>query len=303
MARILGRERIVYRLDKTSPPALEIDSGDIVRVQTYDARTGTIRSEADLLDRPHPNGSNPATGPMFVRGAQPGDSLAVNIINIDLAEQGFVAVKARTGLLAHRANQFTTRIVPIRNGMVLFNEWVQFPIRPMVGVIGTAPAREGVATSLPGAHGGNMDNRYITTGSTVHLPVAVPGALLAIGDVHASMGDGEIAMLGLEVCAEVTIQVRIIKSVSVNRPWIETPNTWVTTGDSLNPTEALRIAAEEMLTLLQQRLRLSFADAYMLMSARADVQICQLCSPGDFPATARTVFPRLDIQPCGEVCD
>ncbi len=297
MISLLTRDRIKYRLDKTLPPALAIDSGDIIRVETYDARTGTIRSEVDLLDHPHPHGSNPATGPILVRDAQPGDSLAVDIMNIDLDEQGFVAVKARTGLLAHRADQFMTRIVPIRNGMVIFNEWVQFPIRPMVGVIGTAPAGEGVATSLPGPHGGNMDNRYITTSSTVHLPVAVPGALLAIGDVHASMGDGEITMLGVEVCAEVTIQVRLIKSVIVNRPWIETPAEWVTTGDSLDPTEALRIAAEEMITLLQQRLRLSFADAYMLMSTRADVQICQICSPGELPATARAVFPRLDIMP------
>jgi amidase len=163
----------------------------------------------------------------------------------------------------------------------------------MIGVIGTAPAGEGIATAFPGPHGGNMDNRYVTTGAKVHLPVAVPGALLALGDVHASMGDGEITMVGLEIAAEVTVRVELNRGASASRPWIETAAAWVTTGDALDPVEALRIAADGMASLLQQRLDLSFDDAYMLMSARCDVQVCQLCSPGTFPVTARAVFPRI----------
>jgi amidase len=291
--RTLSRDHIVYSLDKTHPPALELEPGETIRVETYDARTGTIRTSADLLDRPSPGGGNPATGPIWVKGAVPGDSLAVTILGIVLAGEGFVAVKARTGLLAHRADRFATRVAPIRDGRVIFSDRVRFPIRPMIGVIGTAPAGDGAATLLPGPHGGNMDNRYVAPRATVHLPVAVPGALLCLGDVHAAMGDGEITMLALEISAEVTVKVDLIKGVLVARPWIETPDAWVTTGDAVDAAEALRIAAEEMTEFLQRRLSLTFEEAYMLMSARGDVQICQICGPGTFPVTARAVFPRI----------
>ena len=291
--KILTRDQIVYSLDKAHPPVLEIAPGETVRFQTYDACSGTVRTSADLLDRPHPKGANPATGPVGVTGAWPGDSLTVEILDIALAGEGFLAVKTGVGLLSHRADRSVTRMVPIRDGQVCFSDRIRFPVRPMVGVIGTAPEGDGVETVLPGPHGGNMDNLYVTTGATVHLPVAVPGALLGIGDVHASMGDGEITMVGLEICAEVTVKVGLLKGAPVSRPWIETPDLWITTGDASDPAESLRIAAEGMTDLLREKLDLGFEEAYMLMSARGDVQVCQICGPGNFPVTSRAVFPRV----------
>lgn len=288
----IPRDRIVYSLDKAHPPALEIDPGEVVCIETYDARTGTIRSDADLLDRPHPKGSNPATGPIFIRGAGPGDSLVVTIQRIALADQGFLAVKAGEGLLAHRAKKYATRMVPIRNGTVVFSDRIRFPTRPMVGVIGTAPSAEGVPTGLMGPHGGNLDNRFIGEGAKVHLPVSVRGALLGIGDVHAAMGDGEIAFVGLETCAEVTVRVDLVRGRPLRRPRIETADAWMTTGDDLDLTQAARIAADEMADLLQERLNVSFEDAYMLICAAVDVQISQCCEPGRFPATARAVVSK-----------
>ena len=289
----LTRQQIVYSLDKQHPPAIEIDAGEVLLLETYDARTGTIHSAADLLDHPHPVGTNPATGPIYIRGAQPGDSLAVEILQIDLADEGFLAVKAHIGLLAEQAKRFETRMIPIRDNQVIFSERIHFPVRPMIGVIGTAPASEGIITGDAGTHGGNMDNRYIMAGATVHLPVNVLGALLGIGDIHASMGDGEITMVGLEICAEVTVRVNLHKNRPCRRPWIETTEDWVTTGDDLDPAHACRIAAQEMVTLLQDKLDVSFEEAYMLMSARGDVQICQMCGPGEFATTARAVFPKI----------
>ena len=291
--QIITRDQIVYRLDKADPPVLEIDSGETVRIETYDARSGTIQSNTDFLDHAHPDGANPATGPLAIRDAEPGDSLIVELQKIDLAPAGFLAVKQGVGLLAEQADQYATRIVPIENNTVCFNQHIQFPVRPMVGVIGTAPAGDGMGTAYPGPHGGNMDNRYVKPGAKIHLPVFVPGALLGMGDVHASMGDGEITMIGLEICAEVTVRISLQKGVSISRPWIETADAWVTTGDDMDPAQALRIAAEEMVCFLQRQFDLTFEDAYMLMSARADVQVCQICDPGNFPVTARVVFPRL----------
>lgn len=290
------RDQIRYRHDREFPPVFEIESGEEIVFETWDARTGTIRSNDDLLDHAHPDGANPATGPVFVNGAEPGDSLAVEILQIDLAESGFLAVKDGVGLLAHRTDGYATRIVPIEGDTVKFSDMIQFPVRPMVGVIGTAPAGSGIETLYPGPHGGNMDNRWVKPGAIVHLPVAVPGGLLAIGDVHASMGDGEITMIGLEICADVRVRVTLHRHLSISRPFIETANHWITTGDHLDPAEALRIAAEEMVDFLQANLDLDFDDAYMLMSARADIQVCQICDPGGLPVTARAVFPKLSQE-------
>lgn len=288
----LGRDHIVYSLDKNHPPALTIEPGEEVLLETYDARSGTIRKDTDLLDHPHPRGANPATGPIYVRGAAPGDTLIVTIQRIRLAEEGFLAVKAGQGLLAHRAKHYATRMVPIRDGMAIFSERIRFPTRPMVGVIGTAPEGDPVATGLMGPHGGNLDNRYIAEGARVHLPVSVPGALLGIGDVHAAMGDGEIAYVGLEICAEVSVRVDLLKGRSIRRPRVETPDLWMTTGEDLDLAQAARIAAEEMADLLQERLGIGFEEAYMLICATVDVQISQCCEPGVFPATARAVVSK-----------
>lgn len=291
--RIL-RDQIVYALSRDQPPAIEIDSGETIVFETHDARTGTIRSNADHLEHPHPDGSNPATGPVWIRNAQPVDSLAVSILDIELADSAFVAVKKGVGLLADQADSFATRVLGIREGKVSFTPSISFPVRPMIGVIGTAPAGKAVETAYPGPHGGNMDNRYVTVGSTIHLPINVPGGLLALGDVHAAMGDGEITMVGLESAAQVTVRVDLQRGVQVARPWIERPDCWVTTGDDPDPAEALRIASREMAALLQRQLHLSFDDAYMLMSAACDVQICQACDPGKFPVTTRAVYKRHD---------
>jgi amidase len=288
--RVLTRDQIVYSLDRESQPALETESGETLVFETHDARTGTIRSNTDLLDHPHPDGSNPATGPVWVKHAQPVDSLAVHILDIALAGHAFVAVKKNVGLLARRAEKHATRVVEVRDDHVQFSPSIHFPTRPMIGVIGTAPAGSAIQTAYPGAHGGNMDNRYVTIGSVVHLPIAVPGALFALGDVHAAMGDGEITMVGLEAEARVTVRIELIRGHSLHRPWIEHPEGWVTTGDAIDTAEALRIAADEMAALLQRKLHLSFEDAYMLMSAACDVQICQACDPGNFPVTARAVY-------------
>ncbi|MEE2658435.1 MAG: acetamidase/formamidase family protein [Candidatus Latescibacterota bacterium] len=287
----LRRDQIVYRFDRRNPSVLEINSGDRVVFETYDARTGTIKNDSDLLDRPHPHGANPATGSVSIRGAEPGDGLRVEVEAIELADAGFLAVKKGEGLLAHRAHQYATRIVPVRDGVVHFGN-LRFDAMPMLGVVGTAPAGQGISTSYAGAHGGNMDNRYIGVGSRVYLPVWTPGGLLGIGDVHAAMGDGEITFIGLEICAEVTVRVVLEKGVDYRRPLVETEEAWITTGDGDSLAAAVRLAAEEMVDLMQRRLQLSFEECYMLMSACVDVQICQSCEPGEFPVTTRAVISK-----------
>ncbi len=289
----ITRDKIVYSLDKTHAPVAAIDPGAELLFETWDARTGTIRSERDLLDKPHPSGPNPAAGPVLVRGAEPGDALAVDILGITLGERGYTGTRPGRGVLGHMITEHRTRLFDIVDGMVVFNNRIRFPVRPMVGVIGTAPAGEGVATLHPGPHGGNMDHNTVRTGARVHLPVFVPGALLCIGDVHACMGDGEISVTALEIPAEVRVRVDLVKGEGVRRPWIELPDSWVTTGDGPGIADAIRVAAEEMAQLLMRRLGLSANDAYMLLSVRGDAQVSQCADPAVLAATARMAIPRL----------
>ena len=168
----LSREHIVYSFDKSHPPALEIDSGDIVEFETWDARTGTILRDEDSLEQMHPDGANPATGPILVKGAKPGDGLCVEILGIELADQGFLGVKKGMGLLGHMATRFETKVVSVRDGQVYFDERIQFPVNPMVGVISTTPAGEGVATGMPSPAGSERPGR---PGSyPVRLPATSP---------------------------------------------------------------------------------------------------------------------------------
>lgn len=291
--RRISRASKAYSFGLSHPPVDSIDSGETLIIETHDARTGTITKESDLLDRPHPDGINPVSGPVYVNDAEAGDTLRIHILSIDLERSGFTAVKAGVGLLATRAQKFATKIIRIDQGTIFFNEAISFPTRAMIGTIGVAPAVGEILSLYPGSHGGNMDNNFISCGSKVYLPVFVPGALFALGDVHASMGDGEASMVGLDIAAEVTLRIDLIKNESTKRPWIETGDGgWVTTGDNLDVGRALRMACDEMVDLLMRRLNLSFEDAYMLASVRADLGICQACDPGNFPVTTRMSYRR-----------
>jgi len=288
----LTRDQIVYSFDKAHRPVATIEPGAQACFETWDARTGTIASDQDLLTQPHPKGPNPATGPILVRGAEPGDALVVEIQDIRLASRGYTGIRPSQGILGHLIRDYRTKVLDIVDGTVVFTDRVRFPVRPMVGVIGTAPAGAGVGNLHPGPHGGNMDHNDVRVGARVWLPVFVPGALVALGDVHATMGDGEVSITALEICGEVTVRVNLVKRERLARPRIEFPDRWISTGDGPLASDAIRVACEEMACLLQQRLGLSVEEAYMLLSIRGDVRVSQCCDPSAVAATARVVMPR-----------
>jgi len=289
----IARDKIVYAFDKRQAPVATVEPGTALCFETWDARTGTIRSERDLFTAPHPKGPNPATGPVAIRGAEPGDSLVVEIRDIRLAERGFTGIRPKLGVLGHLITEFHTKMLDIQGGEVVFNERIRFPVRPMVGVIGTAPPGEPVGNLHAGPHGGNMDHNDVRIGAKLHLPVFVPGALLLVGDVHASMGDGEISITALETCGEVQVRVELQKGDTISRPWIEFPDAWITTGDGPTASDAIRMACEEMAAFLQLRLGVSVEEAYMLLSIRGDARVSQCAEPTMCGATARMIMPKL----------
>jgi amidase len=152
---------------------------------------------------------------------------------------------------------------------------VRLPVRPMIGTIGVAPSSGSIASIHPGPHGGNMDCNDVSPGATVLLPVNVKGALLSLGDVHATMGDGEVTGGGVEIGADVGIRVDVLKGTRVPCPIVETKSAIVLIRDAPTLAEAMRAVVEEASELLSEKLGVSFEDGYRLASVAGDVRICQ----------------------------
>jgi amidase len=272
---------------------LTVDPGERFVVETYDASTGRIRTAEDLsayLAVRDPQKVNPAGGPIYVRNARSGDDLIVTIERITLTDQGYLRAQPGGPVLADVEGPIAT-IVPVDGDDLIYPGNLRLPARPMVGVIGTAPPSGVVYTAVPGSQGSNLDCNAIRVGSVVHLPVNVAGALLALGDVHASMGDGEISGGGVEINAEVEARVEVVSCGSYGWPWIETADEVVTVGHAPAIHDAISQAVDRLARLLNVRHGLSRTDAFMVISARGDVRVGQCC--GGLDATAYATFPRL----------
>ena len=234
---------------------------------------------------------------MFVEGAAAGDVLSVSVERIEVAPTGVMAVSPEFGVLHERIPATVFAIVPIADGVAHLPGGVDVPIRPMIGVIGVAPAGAPVPCGSPGAHGGNMDTRLIGEGAVVYLPVAAPGALLAAGDLHAAMGDGEICGTGVEVAGSVTLRVDVRRDLDLVNPVVETAEVVATIASAETLDEAADLATRDMAELLVlRRLGLSVADATMLMSAAGHLQVSQVVDP---LKTARFALPKSIIAQLG----
>jgi amidase len=287
------RDQYTYRFAPDVPPVARVRPGDTVTFETYDASTGRIRAADDVhayMRVRDPRRVNPAAGPVWVEGARPGDELVVTIEAIRLAEQGYIRATPG-GLLAGLAGPVAA-IVPVEDGATLaLPGGLRLPARPMVGVIGTAPAGGEVLTAVPGPQGSNLDCSLVRAGARVHLPVHVDGALLALGDVHASMGDAEVSGTGVEINAEVTARIELLPGAARERVWLEADGLLVTTGTAPTLARALSIATGDLVAHLVERLGVTRTEAFMLVSAYGDVRIGQACDPGGLDATVYACFP------------
>lgn len=291
----VSKDNVIYAFGRDMEPVMEVDPGERLLFETWDARRGTIRSESDKAPvprSPEESRSNPATGPVYVRGAMPGDGLVVAIEDIKLVGSGWMALRFEWGVLKHRYQRPVMRIVQVEKGEVVLGGNLRLPVRPMVGVIGTAPAEGKLYTMGPGDNGSNMDNNRVVVGAEVHLPVSVPGALLALGDVHAAMGDGEISGTGVEISAEVMVRIDVVKGESLLRPYVETSSLLSTYAHGPTVEEAMKVACEDMAALLNARWGLSLEEASLFLSARGDVAVCQACN-SPLNVTVRCDVPKI----------
>ncbi|PEZ25908.1 acetamidase [Bacillus anthracis] len=275
----IQKEHIIYAMSPENKPCMEVEIGSRLIFETYDCFENQIDSEDVVFQELDWNRINPATGPVYIIGAEPGDILVVTIEKIKIEEQGVLTTGTNLGVMGEELHENTVKIVPIHNKHVLFSSKIQIPINPMIGVIGTAPKEESISCGTPLDHGGNMDCKEIKEGTTLLLPVNVPGALLALGDLHAAMGDGEIGVSGVEVAGEVTVTVQIIKGKKWPLPMAIQKEKVMTIASEKLLDDAANRTVRNMVTFLHEELEMSKADATLILSAAGDLKVCQVVDP------------------------
>jgi amidase len=289
MVEVLACKDIIYAFSKDLKPVKTVASGATITIETYDCFQNQIRSNDTEINSIDWNQINPATGPIFVEGALPGDILSVKIEKIELGNEGVMTVGPNLGVMGHRLEQFEAKMIPIVDGKAVFNDRIQLPLNPMIGVIGVAPAGEPVSCGTPGPHGGNMDTKLITEGVTLYFPVFAEGALFGLGDLHAAMGDGEVGVSGIEIPAKVTVTLNVVRGYSLKNPLLISDEGIATIVSAPTLDEAAKSAVEEMIDLLLPHTDLTLNHLTMLMSAVGQSQISQIVDP---LLTARFFVPK-----------
>ena len=277
------------------PPVLRIDSGDRVRVETLLAR-GLERLllagadpaqipqrlkdvEAAVTDRGP--GAHPLTGPVWVEDAEPGDVVEVRFLDFEfLHPYGLSYFLPGFGTLPDDFPYATLRLTPFdaAAGTADFAPGITLPLAPFFGSVGVAPStlRGRISSSPPAEHVGNIDNKELVAGTSLFLPVHMPGAMVSFGDAHGMQGDGEVALTALEVSVSGTVQIVLHKDRTLTRPRAETPTHYITMGLHEDLDAAAEMATREMILFLVEEKGLTRDDAYFLTSLQVDLAVTQL---------------------------
>ena len=271
-------------------------SGETVVFETRDCYDNTITSsERPLGDRE--GLSNPVTGALYVEGAEVGDILKVEIEDIKLRSWGVMRSSTTAGVFHEKYKKREAIIFQVKNNKIYFDDKLILEADPMIGVIGTAPIeKEGIPTTTPGKHGGNMDCKKIVKGSTIYLPVNVKGGLLSMGDIHALMGDGEVFICGLEIAGEITVKVSVLKNIKLPTPFLHSRGKVMSIQSAEDLDKAGDMAAKEMFEFVKEATKQNDVRTGMLMSLLSDMAVCQVVDP---LLTVRVEFPLEALEKYG----
>lgn len=275
-------------------PVARVRSGDTIETNTLDAFGNVIKKPGDTMALV--KGDNPLTGPFYIEGAEPGDTLAVKILDLQVdGTQGVGALAPGFGAL--NKTSYTPMLNPDLPDRVWFypidkatntatfqahdsSYSVKIPIRPFLGCLGVAPPGGEARMSItPGEWGGNMDSPQASVGHTVYLPVSVPGAMLFLGDGHAAQGEGEVAGTGIEVPLRARLSVEVLKGKKIKWPRFENDRSIMALGAYRPLDDALRIAFTELITWIHDDYGLSELDAYELLSKVARIDLNEMVDP------------------------
>lgn len=274
-------------------PVARVKPGNIIDTKTFDCFVNKIQKPGDTLAKV--TGENPLTGPFYIEGAEPGDTLVVKILDLTInSDQGVAALAPGFGALN------TTNYTPMLHPPVPEKIWfypidrakneavfkaldskfeVRMPLQPFLGCLGVAPLLESRSSVTPAEHGGNMDARQASVGHTAYFPVYHRGALLFLGDGHARQGEGEIAGTGIEVPMHARLQVDVIKGQKINWPRFENSTEIMVAGAYRPLDDALRIAFTELISWICSETTLSQLDAYQLLSQVGKAHVTQMVDP------------------------
>ena len=272
-------------------PVMRLHSGDTVDTNTVDAEGHAMKAAGVP-----PKGFNALTGPFYIEEAQPGDTLAIRFLNLEIdGNQGWGSMTPGWGALSNSKYSPTlgpeakerSWVYPIdkASGTATFNALdskfsVKILLHPFMGCVGVAPADGEVRSSVtPAEYGGNMDSPEASAGHTLYLPVSVAGAMLYFGDGHAAMGDGEIAGTAIEVSMKLRFQVSVIKKQTIKWPRFENDESIMTVGAYRPLDDATRIAFTELVHWIHASYGLSDLDAYELLSKTAEIHLNEMVDP------------------------
>ena len=283
------------RYDGAQAPALRIRPGDIVRVTTLLTNSPQGLEKAGLApEKVEPAlravydgvkdrgpGGHILTGPIYVEGAEPGDTLVIRIRKVEpVIDYGYNGFRYGVGFLTEDFPYARTKIIPLdrKAGVAVFSPTIRLPIRPFFGSMGVAPppAVGRYDSTAPTFIGGNMDNRRLTAGATLYLPVFVPGALFEVGDGHAAQGDGESDITAVETSLMGEFEFDVVKRTGQTYPRAETPEAYIAMGFDDDLSAAAKRAVRGMVDFLVAEKGLSRDDAYMLVSVAGDVGVTEL---------------------------
>ena len=274
----VSRENVCYEMAGGNKMVLEAEAGESLCFETKDCYSNNIQKASDEFTKDMWNTVNPATGPVFIKGASAGDVLRIEIEKINICDQVAMCVENGFGALGEFIKGKETAIYKIEDGNVLISDELSVPIRPMVGVIGTLPDDESVPNSTPGEHGGNMDCREITEGAVLYLPVFVAGGGLAMGDIHAVMGDGEVCICAAEVAGEVVVRAKAIKS-HLPTPSVDTGENIVFIGSASTLDGCEKIVLAKAFDFLVNCMNFGDNEAARIMSLVGQLRVCQVVNP------------------------
>jgi acetamidase/formamidase len=305
----LPDERVHFTWDTGNEPVLSIDSGDTVVVWTRDVSDNQIGPDSDVSviagldwDRVYP-----LAGPIAVRGAQPGDTLAIEILDIHTQGWGWTAILPGLGLLPDDFPDAYLRVFDLSHGDVAYlRDDIVIPLEPFFGTMGVCPAGATAQPVMPpGTFGGNMDTRQLVRGATLYLPVEVEEALFSCGDAHGAQGDGEVCVTGLEAPMFASLRFSLDEGHAIPGPQFRTPAPltrrvdsapfYGTTGVGGDLYVAAQDAARAMVDHLASNYELGREDAYLLCSLAVDLKISEIVDAGQYIVSAvlpEAIFSR-----------
>lgn len=298
----LSSDKVHSRWNRDLDPVLAISEGETVLIETRDTSDSQIHPGFTMeeVTRIDTERIHPLTGPLYIEGAEVGDTLEISIGEITTASEGFNIVppgEKGFGFMAEQLYEASIRFMDIdrENGVVKFSDTIHTPLRPFMGVMGVAPQEKGeFRTLMPGPHGGNLDLAELRKGAKLYLPVFVKGALFSAGDCHAAQGDGEVTGAAVECAAKAELTFNLIKGTKENFPRAETFSHYVTLGFEQDLTTATRKATERMINFISKEKNITRSEAYSLCSIAADLRITQVVNGimGAHVMMPKTIFLR-----------